>query len=244
MRVAVEVCATTIAEVAMAASLEADTVELCVSLDEGGVTPSHGLIQAALAICGDRLRVLIRPRPGSFVYEEQELGLMRADILHALGTGCRRLVTGALSPSNELAVKSLHGLMEGSEGAEWTMHRGFDAFADQDRALDLCIQLGFRRVLTSGGGEMAAAGMNGLRSLVRASNGKLQIAAAGGIGPSNVVRLVEFTGVTEVHFSARRMSVRNRADSIVDSLAFGADWLPDERKVIGVMEALTKAGLR
>lgn len=244
MRVAVEVCATTLEEAATAIAAGVDTIELCVSLEDGGITPSHGLIRSALRVCGDRLRVLVRPRPGSFAYSRKELDLMMEEVSHAYNLGCRRVVTGALDHRSAMDVNAVHEMILAVGGMEWTFHRGFDQLADQAKGIELCRGLGFSRILTSGGGETAISGMERIRNLVRRSNGAIQIAAGGGIGPTNVVRLVESSGVPEVHFSARYPVTREFAAETAPAGSFGMDWLPDARKIEGVLEALTKAGLR
>ena len=54
----------------------ADRVELCQALTAtGGLTPSAATIDAVLAVAGsaERVAVLVRPRPGGFVYDEEEV---------------------------------------------------------------------------------------------------------------------------------------------------------------------------
>jgi copper homeostasis protein len=55
-----------------------------------GVTPSIGLIEQAVSIIGGRniaLHVLIRPRPGGFVYTADEFDVIQRDILAAKAAG-------------------------------------------------------------------------------------------------------------------------------------------------------------
>jgi len=103
-----------------------------------------------------------------------------------------------------------------------------------------------QRVLTSGGRTLAINGAPTIKAMVDGAMGLVQVAAAGGINPENVVELVQRTGVTEIHFAAQRklppqphevsMSSANRG------LSFDSE--PDVAKIEGVLNALTKAGLR
>ena len=97
-----------------------------------------------------------------------------------------------------------------------TFHRAFDACVDLPAALEQLIQLGVERVLTSGGAPTAPEGAARISGLVIQAERRIEILPGGGIDASNVARLVEGTGVHEVHFSVResekvRRVIRNLA---------------------------------
>jgi hypothetical protein len=75
--VTVEVCTASIESVL--AARRAPRVELCSGLQQGGVTPSAGLIAAATAVHRE-VHVLIRPRPADFIYSPAEMNVMLEDI--------------------------------------------------------------------------------------------------------------------------------------------------------------------
>jgi copper homeostasis protein len=90
-------------------------------------------------------------------------------------------------------------LVSAAAGAPLTFHRAFDRVADQTAALDQLMELGVRRVLTSGGAATAVEGSERLRELVAQSAGRIAILAGGGVRESNVRDLVVRAGVHEVH---------------------------------------------
>lgn len=84
MRPALEVAVTSVAGARIACAAGADRIELCSALELGGVTPSAGLVEAAVAEApAGGAHVLVRPRPGDFVYDAD-------DVAVALPTTCGR----------------------------------------------------------------------------------------------------------------------------------------------------------
>ena len=61
------------------------SLELCVALDRDGLTPPRELVAAARDRCRVALHVLIRCRPGDFVYGPAEIETMLQGIVEAKG---------------------------------------------------------------------------------------------------------------------------------------------------------------
>ena len=233
MKVEVEVCVTSVDEVLAAQRCGADTVELCTCLDRGGLTPSAGLVEEALVHATVPVRLLVRPLAAGFFHVATEQAVLLKDVAWALGTShAPRLVLGALDAGGRADLVPFGAALAGA--VECTFHRAIDHALDPLADLERCMEAGFHRILTSGGGGTALAGVPGLRAMVDRVPGRSVIAAAGSISPDNVVEIVERTGVRSVHFAAQRPA-GNRVP-----FAF----LPDEAKIEGVLAALVKAGLR
>jgi copper homeostasis protein len=114
MRVAVEICVTSVAEALAAERAGADSVEICTWLACGGVTPSSGLVDAVRTAVRIPARVLVRPTPDGFVYDPASLHALLLDA-EIFGGGAIGLVTGALKPNWHQKVSSL-------STALWTTH--------------------------------------------------------------------------------------------------------------------------
>jgi len=171
------------------------------------------------------LRVLIRPRGGSFVYDADEGRAMIADVRRiaslalemaeftrpqATGGGRGELppavdlgfVVGALTEDGVIDRGLVRLLVDMANGAPVTFHRAFDHCRDTVEAYGDLEGLGVRYVLTSGAAQTAADGASVIAGLV-ASGGPI-VVAAGAVRPDGLVDLVESTGVREVHMRCPR----------------------------------------
>lgn len=199
-RVLLEVCVDTPAGLAAAIAGGADRIELCAALALQGLTPAPGLMALA-ARAPIPVYPMIRPRNGDFCFDARDLDAMRRDIDAVRSYGLAGVAIGANRPDGELDLDVLEALVAHSQGLGMTLHRSFDVVADQSATLETAIQMGFERVLTSGGALTALAGAERIADLVRQADGRIRILAGAGVRASNVAELVRRTGVREVHGS-------------------------------------------
>ena len=196
-----------------AASAGADRVELCSALaTTGGVTPSIGLVEAAVAV-GLPVHVLVRPRPGGFVHDADERAVMLRDVRAALAAGAAGIVSGGLTDDGRVDADLVARLVDAAGGAAGgavvTFHRAIDAVEDRRAALDVLLAAGVCRVLTSGGAARAGDGLPSLAELVARADGRIEVQAGGGVTVEAIPALVA-AGVDSVHLSARRRVAASR----------------------------------
>lgn len=197
-----EICAADIRSVLAAKSARADRVELCSALEVGGLTPSEGLIRTAIS-SGIAVNVLIRPRPGDFVYDESEVCVMERDVERAVHLGVNGVVIGALRQDGSIDMEICRRLMAKVGDVEVTFHRAIDRCSDILSSVEDVVRLGCCRILTSGGKYTASEGAEMINQMVRIAGGRLSIMAGSGVTSENVCHLIEQSGVTEVHASAK-----------------------------------------
>lgn len=204
----VEICLDDIAGVRRAEAAGADRIELCSALGTGGLTPSAGTVAQVFARA-ERLgvNVLIRQRPGDFVFDGDEVAAMVSDI-HTLRSLDRPagvalgFVVGALRPDGTVDAEAVRALVQACGDAPATFHKAFDQTPDRAAALEELVSLGIARVLTSGGAGTATDGAAELAALVEQAGDRVIVLAGGGVRPANVADLVGRTGVREIHLRA------------------------------------------
>lgn len=199
--VKLEICANSIESALNAQNGGADRVELCSELSVGGITPSKGMIQMAKELLDIPLYVLIRPRSGDFNYSIMELEIMKEDIAFCAEIGCHGVVIGALTQDRHIDQSKTTQLLQAAQFMDVTFHKAFDAVQNQFEALDTLKDLGVQRVLTSGGAETAAMGIDTLGELIDEADEEIIIMPGGSIRTENI-EILRGIGATEYHSAA------------------------------------------
>lgn len=198
-----EIASNSVASALAAQAGGADRIELFDNLAEGGTTPSHG----SIAVARERLRiplfVLIRARPGDFLYDALETEIMLRDIAQCRTLGCDGVVIGALDADGGIDVALCRELVQAAGPMQVTFHRAFDAARDLPQALEQVIALGCQRVLSSGGQASAEAGADRLATLVAHAGDRISVMAGAGITAGNIAAIAARSGCHELHASAK-----------------------------------------
>jgi copper homeostasis protein len=199
-----EVCIASVEDAVGAAAGGADRLELNAALPLGGLTPSLGTLLEVKQAVGLPVLVMVRPRPGGFAYDDREFQVMRRDADLALQAGADGIVFGVLTENGEVDVERCQRLVAQAGDREAVFHRAFDFTPDPLAALEQLIDLGVKRVLTSGQAETALRGADLIAELVRRAAGRIEVLPGGGINRHTVAELVVRTGCTQVHASLRQ----------------------------------------
>ena len=200
-----EVCAEDLESCVAAREGGADRIELCCALIEGGLTPSHALINAAVAQSGLPIYTILRPRGGGYVYSDAEFTLMQEDLEHARSLGVSGFVAGVLRPDGNVDGNRMRLLVEQATPLEVTFHRAFDAATNLEHALEDVIATGCRRLLTSGGAENVFTGAERLRRLGVQAAERIEIAVGGGLRLETAAEVARITGASQFHGSVRQL---------------------------------------
>ncbi len=226
----IEVCSANLESALAAQRAQAHRIELCSALELGGVTPSAGLIRAAVSLLHIPVCVLIRPRGGHFCYQMEELSVMCDDIAFCRESGAAGVVIGALTDTFDLDIAALEAMKDAAGNMELVFHRAFDFLNNPEGALETLGKMGFSRILTSGGAASAWDGRSKIADWVKQANNRITIMPGGGINEMNIAGLMAATGAAEFHLSAKK-TVDLPGKKAIRGLDT-AYYISDEEKII------------
>lgn len=238
MSLLLEVCAFNLQSSIIAERVGAKRVELCENPADGGTTPSYGTIKQTREKISIALYPIIRPRGGNFFYDEEEFAIIKQDILLCKQLGCDGISTGVHLQNGEIDTERLKRIVEWAYPMGVTCHRVFDATPDPFKALEEIIDCGCERILTSGQKTAAPEAIEILANLVQQAEGRIIIMPGAGVRSSNIESLINGTGATEFHTSARKVApdpVTFRNPAIADATNWYIANEEELNKIIGIL---------
>jgi copper homeostasis protein len=226
-RLLLEVCVASVEDALAAHAGGADRLELNAALALGGLTPSLGALIEVVRAVPLPVVAMARPRPGGFCYSEADFRTLRRDVDLLLENGAAGIAFGILHDDGRIDAGRCRDVVRQVEPREAVFHRAFDVTPDPLAALDVLIDLGVRRVLTSGQEETAYNGSALIAELVRRAGGRIEVLPAGGINRFTVADVAARTGCDQVHASLRH-AVPDRSTAARPRVSFGAASRPPE----------------
>jgi len=219
-RVLLEICVGSVDDALAAVAKGADRLELNCALTLGGLTPSVGLFAEVRRRVRVPIIAMVRPRSGGFAYSAADFEVMVQDATSLLAAGADGLAFGILTAGGEIDVVRCRQLREVCGDRTAVFHRAFDVMPDPVVALDCLIDLGFRRVMTSGQAE-SAAGADTLSVIIRHAAGRIEVLQAGGVNENSAGEVIARTRCDQVHAGLRTVG-RDPSVSARPSIRFGS----------------------
>jgi|TARA_B110000263_G_scaffold144192_1_gene125098 copper homeostasis protein len=206
-----EVCIDNLGGLEACIAGNADRIELCSLLIKDGLTPTIELMEQA-SIISIPIRVMIRPKPGNFIFSSFDLKKMLNDIDTVKSFGFEGIVIGSTLASRELDKDVLKALINRASGLRKTLHRAIDTIFNPVGAVETAINLGFDCILSSGGSKNAVDGLSTLKEMKKRASGRIEIMPGSGINPENA-QSISSAGFNWLHSSC---SSNLRNNSITD----------------------------
>jgi copper homeostasis protein len=226
-RILVEVAIASVDDAHTARDGGADRLELSGALAMGGLTPSLGLLIEVRQTISLPLIVLARPRSGGFAYSSSEFRVLQRDIDLALTNGADGIAFGVLTPAGQIDYQRCTEIVKQIGARTAVFHRAFDVTTDPQIALEQLIDLGVKRVMTSGQEESALRGASRIVALLAQAARRIEVLPACGINPLTVADLIRGTGCDQVHASLREERI-DRSTAGRPQVRFGRAALPPE----------------
>ena len=198
-----EVCVDSYTSMVTAKNAGADRIELCSALNIGGLTPSYGLMKSAKEIKGLEIFVMIRPRSGDFLYDDEEFETMKKDITLAKQMEFDGIVTGNLLSDGRIDIDRMRELVKIPHPFKVVFHRSFDDAKDPVQDVPKLIEMGVCRILTSGQRANALDGANYIAKLQESFRDSITIMPGCGVNAGNIEEIYRITGCTHYHLSGK-----------------------------------------
>ena len=201
-----EICVDSLSSLRAAVRGGADRIELCSALTVGGLTPYEMLLQQIREESNIPVRCLMRPRGGDFLYEKEEIEMLRRQILQLKEAGADGFVIGCLTPDGDLDKAAMAPLIEAARGCGRTLHRCIDVSRNPCETYLEAGKLGIDTVLTSGGAGNCTAGKETIGQMLalQESGQGSQVLVGAGVNAKVIAAFrAEFPNATAFHMSGK-----------------------------------------
>ena len=178
----------------------ANRIELCKNLDLDGLTPEVNVIQSTMKSVNIPVKVMIRPRPGNFIYSQNEIKLMEQDIDLCKKLNVPEVVIGILTSRGNIDTIIAKRLAPRAYPMAITFHKAIDQTEDIFYELDRLSRIQeISSILTSGGEKTAIKGQSMLRKIIDQYGKRFDIIVAGSITHKNFDEIHGLINAREYH---------------------------------------------
>jgi copper homeostasis protein len=207
-----EVIASTLEDAIQGQAGGADSLELCVNLAVGGLTPPLEIVQKIRDAVAVYLRVLMRPHADSFIYSTQDVEQIIRDVEALKKIGVDGIVFGALRSDDTVDLDLTHQIAATIHPLEMTFHRALDVCKNADQVVPQ-LKGTAQRILTSGTADSVWQGRDKIRTWIAEHGSDFIFACGGGIRLENLAETVQATQAPEYH-----VGTAAQTHKIVDSV--------------------------
>lgn len=202
-----EVCVDSFESAMIAIASGAKRLELCSSLSEGGLTPTPGLLIQVQHANAAKIPIycMLRCRGGNFIYTPEEMNVMKEDTKILRKYNADGFVFGALLENRDVDMANCREIIKSAFPLPVTFHRAFDFCKRPTIEIEVIIDLGFTRILTSGQQKNAQLGVKLISKLMEQVGNRIIIMPGGGVTVDNLKFIMENTEAVEFHGSFRKL---------------------------------------
>ncbi len=220
MSIVLEIAANSYQSCLAAEAGGANRIELFENLPEGGCTPSYGMLKKVIDSINIPVYAMIRPRGGDFLYTDDEFEIMQHDVELCKQLGYKGIVFGMLDKEGNVDAARSKILLQLAGDMKVTFHRAFDRARDLHIAAKQIADMGFERILTSGGEADVVKGRDVIKALQQSFGKDIIIMPGCGVTADNARMITDYCGVAEIHATAKgavTSAMQYRKDGFADS---------------------------
>lgn len=233
-KVLLEVCCGNLQSAINAQLAGADRVELCENLSVGGTTPSYGFIKETRKRLNIPIFVLIRPRPGNFTYNGDEVAIIENDIEICKSLKIDGVVIGILDSQGHIPIEIIQRWVSLAHPMQVTFHKSFDYCANPEDEIIKLAEAGVNRILTSGGETTVVFGKERIKQWMSLANQhNILIMPGGGVTEHNIQELVKYLDAREIHGSFKEKRPEFESDP-----SFGVMEISSITKIKAALSAI------
>ncbi len=212
-QIQIEVCLDRAEDAMSVQAAGATRIEINSALRLDGLTPSLATCRWLKENCGIPIIAMLRSHNDGFRVDSTTQQILERDAELLIGAGVDGIVYGALDAAGKLNANYFKQIAAICGSRTLVCHRAFDTLRDPQEGLEILVECGVQRVLTSGGAANAELGIPQLRKLQEWSRGRIEILPGGGINYTNAARILRETGCTQLHGTFRGPIDALRPDS-------------------------------
>ncbi len=202
-KIKMEACCGSVRDVIIADKLGFDQIELNSSLELGGMTPSVGTLVMSKRLTDIPIFPMVRARPQGFNYDDADFEAMLIDAKNLIDHGADGIVFGLLNKDGTIDVERSRKMVKVIGDKPAIFHKAFDSTPDLEVAIKQLIDLGIKRILTSGGVGDIMENLDTLKYLNEKYKGQIELLIGGGVRAHNVQEILKHTKIDQIHFSGR-----------------------------------------
>lgn len=201
----------------IAAESGANRIEYCHDYSMGGKTPDLESTRNLLSKVNIPVFIMLRIGSG-FHFQKNDIDVYKKNIADFKLLGVHGFVIGFLNDQNEIDVDFNQQLLDLVKPLPCTFHRAIDCTSNYHKSIQQVIDMGFDRILTSGGPGNAPEYIPRLTRAQEKFGHQIKIMPGGGIRSHNIKEIMETTLCKEFHTAA---FIQNKINSneIKDILA-------------------------
>ena len=195
-----ESCVSSVEHAIRAEKHGADRIELCKNLDLDGLTPNKKVIINTIRSLSIPVKVMIRPRSGDFIYNENEMKVMEKNIDFCKKLNVFGVVFGILTAKKTIDIRKTKRLAYRSYPMDVTFHKAIDQSKNILNELESLSKIdAISSVLTSGGEKNAFDGQIIIREIIKRYGVRFKIIVAGSITYQNYDKIHHLINAKEYH---------------------------------------------